>query len=310
MILFPFLVLTPEPSTYPLSYPRVWSQEVTGGLLAMTPLLLFAFALPWLRRRRPQTVEPLGTAMLIAAGAAILVILFLSYEFFGSTERYEVDFAALLLFAALTAWFALSTYLPGWKRKAVRVLGALLALWGCLTGVAISFTGYENLLLREHPGTFKALQDATSPLSTAASILAGRPVLAAVEAPFVARISPIHLTSVGAGVESLWLPAGADARLAIVSPNRRRAAIVATMEPGAELRAGASLSLRVSDASRRPHEYQIGGAGVIRLPVELNRGLNRVRLTPVATATNPPNPAVPASEQLLIVPSLTIAGHA
>jgi hypothetical protein len=288
----------------------VWAPEVTGGLLAMTPLLLFAFALPWLRRRRPQAIEPVGTPMLVAAAAGLLALLFVSYEFFGSTERYEVDFAALLLFAALTAWFALSTYLPAWKRKAVRVFGALLAVWGCLTGVAISFTGYEGLLLREHPGTFKALEDATSPLSTAATILAGRPILAAVEAPYVARLSPIHLTSVGAGVESLWLRGGGHAQLTIVSPDRRKAAIVATMEPGAELGSGASLSLRVTDASRRPHEYQIAGARLIRLPVALTRGVNRVLLTPVATATNPANPAVPSTEQLLIVPSLTIAAHA
>jgi hypothetical protein len=309
LLLFPFLALTPPPNTYPFGFPSRWSPEVTGGLLAMTPLLLFAFALPWLRRRRPQTVEPLGTPMLVAAAAGLLALLFLSYEFFGSTERYEVDFAALLLFAALTAWFALSLGPHGWKRRAVRICGAVLAVWGCLTGIAISFTGYEDLLRREHQGMFKALEDATSPISTAGAILAGHPILAAVEAPNVARLSPVHLTSAGAGVESLWLPAGAHAQLTIVSPDRRKAAIVATMAPGAELRSGASLSLRVTDASRRPHEYQIVGAGLMRLPVALNGGVNRVLLTPVATATNPPNPAVPGTKQLLIVPSLTIGAH-
>jgi hypothetical protein len=115
---------------------------------------------------------------------------------------------------------------------------------------------------------------------------------------------------VGAGVESFWLPAGANARLTIVSPDRRTAAIVAPIEPGGELRGGASLSLQVNDASRRPQVYQIAAAGHYRLPVELNQGLNRVLLTPVASALNLPNPGVPSSEQLLIVPSLTIAAHA
>lgn len=248
--------------------------------------------------------------MLIAAGAGLLVLLFLSYEFFGSTERYEVDFVPLLLFAAMTAWFALALGLYGWKRRAVRIFGAVLAIWGCLTGVAISFTGYEYLLQREHPGTFKALEEVTSPISTAGAILAGHPILASVDAPYVARLSPIHLTSVGAGVTALSLAAGAHAELTIVSPDRRKAAIVATVEPGGELRPGASLSLRLTDASRGPHEYQIARAGLIRLPVELNRGLNRVLLTPLATATNPPNPAVPSTEQLLNVPSLTIAANA
>jgi hypothetical protein len=44
------------------------------------------------------------------------------------------------------------------------------------------------------------------------------------------------------------------------------------------------------------------------LPIELKRGLNRLVLTPVATATNTPNPAVASTQQLLVVPSLTIVG--
>jgi hypothetical protein len=115
---------------------------------------------------------------------------------------------------------------------------------------------------------------------------------------------------VGAGVESLRLPAGVHAQLTIVSPDRRKAAIVATLEPGAELRSGTALSLVVRDASRTPHVYQIAGPEFVRVPVELNRGLNRVLLTPLATAMTPPNPAVPGSQELLLVPSLTIAGHA
>jgi hypothetical protein len=320
-ILFPFLTLTPPPTTYPLGIPsgarQPWQAEPTGGLLTMTPVVVFALALPWLCRRRPQMVEPLGTPMLMTAGAGLVVLLFLSYEIWLVTERYTVDFTALLLFAALTAWFALSLCLPGRKRRGVRICGALLAIWGCLAGVAISFTGDFDFLRREHPGTFKAFEDATSPISTAGAILAGHPILAAVEGPNVVRLSPIHLTSAGAGVESFWLPSGAHAQLTIVSPDRRKAAIVATMAPGAALRSGTPLALRVTDASRRSHEYQLGGLRqfpqgprTFRLPVELNRGINRVLLTPFATALNPPNPAIPSSEQLLIVPALHIAAHA
>ena len=45
------------------------------------------------------------------------------------------------------------------------------------------------------------------------------------------------------------------------------------------------------------------------MPIELNRGLNRLRLTPVATATGLRSPAVAEPEQLLIVQSLMIAGR-
>ena len=141
-ILFPFLALTPPPFTYPLGSPVTGYIEITGGLLTMTPLLLFAFALPWLRLRRPQAVGALASPLLIAAAAGLFALLFVSFEFAESTERYETDFAGVFLLAALAAWFALSTGAPSRRRKAVRILGAVFALWGCLTGVAISFTGY------------------------------------------------------------------------------------------------------------------------------------------------------------------------
>jgi len=296
--------------TYPLAAPAGYlPPEVTGGLLTMTPLLLFAFALPWLWRRRPESVGALAAPLLVAAAAGLFGLLFLSYEFFASTERYEVDFAALFLFAALAAWFALSLGPPGRRRRTVRVVGAVFAVWGCLAGVAISFTGYLDLLRRTHPDTYKALEDATSPVSTAIALLAGHPILANVEAPNVVRISPVHLTSAGAGTEGFWLPAGTSAQLTIVSPDRREAAIIATMTPGAELRTGASLSVQVSDASRAPHVYPILTPGRQRIPVELKKGINRVVLIPIATATNIPNPTVPGTQQLLIVPALAIAGR-
>jgi hypothetical protein len=308
-ILFPFLLLTPAPLTYPFSPPAGYATpEVTGGLLTMTPLLLFAFVLPWLHRRRPALMGALARPLLVACAAGLLALAFLSYEFFNTTERYEVDFSGVFLFAALAAWFALSAGPPGRRRRSIRALGAVLALWGCLTGVAISFTGYENLLSKTHPGTWNTLESVTAPISTVMAVLAGHPILAGVQAANQAELSPVSLTSIGRGVESFWLTVGTSARLTIVSPDQRVAAIVATMEPGAELRRGATLSVRIADASRAPREYSIDGGGPLRLPIELKRGLNRLVLTPVATATNTPNPAVASTQQLLVVPSLTIVG--
>ena len=308
-ILFPFLVLTPLPLTYPLNYPAGYVQpEITGGLLAMTPLILFAFALPWLRRRRPGSVGALASPLLIAAGAGLFALLFLSFEFFNTTERYETDFAGVFLLAALAAWFALSTGAPGGRRRTARILGVVLAVWGCLTGVAISFIGYNNLLHVGHPGTWTSLEDATSPISTAMAILAGHPLLASVEAPNVVQVSPVRLTTAGPGIESFWLPAATPAQLTIVSPDRRNAAIVATAQVGAALRAGATLSVLIKDASSSPHDFRILGDGPVRLPIVLNGGLNRVRLTALATATNPSNPASPASQQLLTLSFVKLAG--
>jgi hypothetical protein len=308
-ILFPFLALTPPPFTYPLGSPVTGHIEITGGLLTMTPLLLFAFALPWLRLRRPQAVGALASPLLIAAAAGLFALLFLSFEIYETTERYETDFAGVFLFAALAAWFALSTGAPSRRRRAVRILGAVFALWGCLTGVAISFTGYNDLLRTEHPGIWTTLENATSPISTAIAMLAGHPILARVGAPNVELEPPVRLTTLGDGVESFSLPAGTAAQLTIVSPDRREAAIVATVEISAALRSGAAPSVQVHDASRVPHDFRILSNGPVRIPIELDRGLNRVLLTPVATATNPANPAVPESDRLLSVQFLTIAGR-
>jgi len=293
-ILFPFLSLTPPPYTYPLGLPAGYmTPGITGGLLTMTPILLFAFALPWLRRRRPQSLGALATPLLIAVGAGLFALLFLSFEFFNTTERYETDFAGMFLLAALAAWFALSTGAPGRRRKAVRILGAVLALWGCFTGLAISFTGYNQALRASRPGTWTTLENATSPISTAMAMLAGEPILAEVQAPNLVH-SPVKLNTLDAGVKSVGLPAGTSAQLTIVSPDRRKAAIVAVVETGAPPRA---LSVQVKDASPEPHDFSVPYNGAVRIPVELSRGLNRVRLTPMAT------------DKEVILSSVTVASH-
>jgi hypothetical protein len=316
-ILFPFLLLEPSTFTYPLSIPAGYvTPEITGGVLTMTPLLLFAFALPWLRGRSRERLGGLATPMLVAAGAGLLALLFLSYEFYGSTERYEGDFAGVFLLAALLAWLGLATGAPGRWRKAVRIVGAVLVIWGCLTGLAISFTGYFNILRLSHPGTMNSLQAAASPISTVLAELAGRPIVAEIQAPGLSQVSPVGITSVGAGVEAFWLPPATPAQLTIVSPNQREAAIVATISSGGALRAGASLSVHV-DGSRSHYAFSIvrkgksaiASTGAVRLPIKLKRGINRVTLTPLASAVNVSDPTVPTSQQLLIVSSLTIAGH-
>jgi hypothetical protein len=305
-ILFPFLALTPPPYTYPLGSPAGYL-EITGGLLTMTPLVLFAFALPWLRLRRPQAVGALGSPLLIGAAAGLFALLFVSFEINTPTERYETDFAAVFLLAALAAWFALSTSAPSRRRRAVRILGAVFAVWGCLTAVAISFTGNNDLLRTDHPGIWSSLENATSPISTAIAMAAGHPILARVEAPNAEQVSPVRLTTLGAGTESFSLPLGTSAHLMIVSPDRREAALLATIG-SSEPRNGAKLAVRVTDASGRSSDYPILHAGAVRLPVELNRGLNRVLLTPVESATTPPNSAVPESGPLN-VSSLTLAAR-
>ena len=244
----------------------------------------------------------------MAAAAGLIVLLFLSYEFFATTERYEVDFAGLLLFVAFAGWFALASGPPRRRRRAVRVIGAVLALWGCLAGVAISFTGYLDMLRRNNPATYRSLEDDTSTLSTVIAMVAGRPIIGTVQAPNAAQVSPVSLTSIGAGVQSFWLPSGTSAEVTIVSPDRREAALVATMAAGAELGTGGTLSVQLINGSRSAGLFPVR-AGVMRIPVSLHTGLNRVTLVPIASKVNIPNPTIPGAQQLLIVPTLTIAGR-
>ncbi len=167
-ILFPFLQVAPPPESFPGTLPANYqSFELTAGLLPMAPILVFLGALPWIWRRRPKLLGSLGTPLLILAGAGAFGLLFLSYEFYATTERYEVDFAPLFLFGALAAWLALSVHLRGGRRQLVRIGGALLALWGCFAGIAISFTGYANLLQANYPSTWSTLESISSPLSSA-----------------------------------------------------------------------------------------------------------------------------------------------
>ena len=167
-------------------------------------------------------VGALASPLLVAAGAGLLALLFVSFESLGSTQRYETDFAGLFLLAALAAWFALSSGAPSRRRKAVRVLGAGFVLWGCFTGVAISFIGEESLLRTGHPGTWSTFENLTSPISTAMATAAGHPVLAAVQTSSERipgereRTSSVGLTSLGAGAAPLQLPVGSAAQLTIV----------------------------------------------------------------------------------------------
>jgi hypothetical protein len=271
-ILFPFISLTRPPVSYPGSLPGFYPQELepTGGLLAMAPIVVFLAALPRLWRRRTTSLGRLPLPLLVLAGAGMACMLFLSYTFFATTERYEVDFATLFLLGALAAWLALSNDARGWRRRLVRIAGGVLAIWGCVAGLAISFTGYYNLLATAHPGTWKLLEDVTSPISRAAAMLEGHPVLAEVTGP--------HFPLVGFGEQI---------DVTIVSPDTRRAVLLATWTPTASAGATAapgrpSSALLVRGPGRAGSTYRIRPGGEpTRIPVSLTAGLNRLSLTPL-----------------------------
>jgi hypothetical protein len=315
-LLFPFLVLAPPPVSYPATLPAAYEAfEITGGLLPMAPIVAFLAALPWIWRRRPAWLGPLGAPLLILAGAGAAAMVFLSYEFFATTERYEVDFAALFLFGALAAWLALCGHVRGRWRPLVRVGGAALAAWGCVTGLAISFTGYADLLAVNHPATWTKLERATAPLSEAMAALSGGPVLAEVEALKVFQTGTRTYTSFESPVKAFGVGVGEQATLTIVSPDARTAALLTRLVPGVATPTGASASNRPATVVVRgpggasaTYAVPAGGAA-LKIPVRLEGGANRVTLSPLAAAGSASGPAAGESNQLVVVASLSVAGH-
>jgi hypothetical protein len=294
-ILFPFLVLAPPPISYPGSLPSLYTEELepTGGLLPMAPIVVFLAALPWIWRRRSSSLDRLSLPFLVLAGAGVACMLFLSYTFFATTERYEVDFTTLLLLGALASWLALSRDARGWPRRLARLGGGLLATWGCLAGLAISFTGYYNLLATTHPATWRTLQDLTSPVSRAVSLIAGQPVLAEELAPHLPLLS-----------------AGEQLSITVVSPNSRSATLLTAWSPAATVaRTGAPrkshAALLVRGPGARSSTYRIrAGEETMRIPIHLGAGVNRLALIPLAPGGA--GSAVEGSPLPLIIHSLEL----
>jgi hypothetical protein len=313
---FPFLVLGPPPLSYPLHLPANYAPEITGGLLATTPIVLFLLALPWIRWRRPTWLGALGSPLVVLAGTGVLSLLFLSYENYATTERYEVDFAGLVLFGALAAWLALAVHTRGVLRRLVRVGGAVLVVWGCATGFAVSFIGYGDFLAVEHHGTWNTLQDVGSPLSAVIARLAGRPVLAEVLTRYVAKYRPVSYTSLDTfAAEALWLEAADRVDVTIVSPDTRTAALSMGMTPGLERPnggigpGGGPVGAVVWSSTAVLGTYVAPPGGrLVRVPIHLSPGVNRFELRPLASTFTLPDQSNPRTTSLLLVSKLSLVG--
>jgi hypothetical protein len=315
LALFPFIVLGPPPFSYPLSLPLYYgAAEVTGGVLPSTPILVFLVALPWIWRRRRTWLEPLAAPLLALAGAGVAILLLLAYQNTSTTERYEVEFSALLLLGALAAWLALARLTHGWPRRLVRVGGGVLVVWGCVVGFAISFFGYGDYLAARHPRTYAALQDLGSPVSALIARLTGHPVLAEVFVKYPGQYTPVHYGSLDiSAAESFWMGAEERTNLTIASPDARTAALVMRAIPGIErpgptiTPGGPPVSVSVANHGRAFATYSVPSAGeLLSVPVQLEPGVNRLELRSVASTFTLPNRANPTAASLLLVEKLSL----
>ncbi len=280
MIVFPFIALAPPDISSPNG---LATAEITGGLLPMTPIVAFVVVLPWLWRRRPAVLGALAVPLMLLVGIGIALMLAVSYEFFASTERYEVDFATLLVLGGLTGWLSLSSGPASRRRRLLRVGGSVFVLWGCATGVAASFFGAGNELAVNHPQTWRTLEDLGAPLSSAIATVEGHPVLAPTFA------------SVTTGSSEFTLSPGQQGAATIVSPGARAAAL--TMH--VEVLPGARYSVGVEGPGDAHASYAVSAPGsTITLTLRLGGGLNRLSFGPVAGS---------AGERAVLTPVMRIS---
>jgi hypothetical protein len=300
-VLFPFFSIIRSQASYPSSFPALYEAlaEPTGGLLVMAPITLYLGPLLWIWRRRPDLLGSLGLPLLLLASVGVAIMVFLAYYFFGTTERYEVDYTTLLLFGALAAWLALSARARGRRWRLAHIGGSLLALWSCATGLAIA-----SQEMREPSGSLRNLVNLSSPLSTAIATVAGHAVLAEISAAHIVAETPENYDSIGTRVTGFWLDVGERANLTIVSPDSRRVELAGSVSPGPRLRPGAILELHVAGPGRSSHSYRLPAP----IPVDLAQGVNRLALSARPTAANAINPSVRGSQAVVIVVGLHLAG--
>lgn len=269
---FPFAHLPPPPG-YPFTLPAGYDGiEITGGILWTTPILLVGLVCGILARRNmaPALRRSLLGAVVLACALAFLS----AFTLWGTTMRYQMDFAPFAVLAAVVAWLVYIAARP--PARVAKVLGAAAIAFGALTGAAISFTGYYDSLRTGQPGTYRSLENVTGSIPTAASMLVGRPIVLAVRGPGAGGVatSEDYLT---AGTGPVTYVQGADPiQVTIVSPDDRETGLRATgvipgYSPPAE-------DVRIIAAGAGPRaEARIDG-GQVFLPVRLKRGLNRVEL--------------------------------
>jgi hypothetical protein len=249
-------------------------------VLPTMPITAILLGLPWLLWRRRDNER---RALQVVGGLALLGLLLIvavSWALFATTQRYEVDFATFLLVPAFLTWAVILTRCRprSLSRRTVAFVGILVTAFGSAVGTAVSFSGYQNLLEVHHPGIFNSLEDATGPLATAASAIAGRPLLARVYSGTL----PISLPKVNYRTftddhASAWLGTG-GLTVTVISPSSERLGLgaIATAGPGAPPLS--EMPIRVSSPGQSPVVIPRLSPS-LRMAISVRTGLNRIRVT-------------------------------
>jgi len=225
---FPFITLDPE---YPGTLPESFFVEPVAGVLPVTPLLLFMAAVPVLtwRSRDPRTRELVGLGALMVAVALLLPVISI-VGFGGATERYEVDFASLLIIAAAIAWLWLADRLRGsaWPRRVVLAVGTAAIAFCVVANLAFGVNGYLDGLRVARPEIYERLEGAFAWVPTTAARLQGHAVMLEARPQGVATTeTTLQLAAPGDGIVDLRarfvanpaLPPGSVVALQVLGPD-------------------------------------------------------------------------------------------
>jgi Ca2+/Na+ antiporter len=299
MALFPFVQLSAVP-ILPWSTPDEFiAPEATGGVLILAPLLLWILLLPIVARR---IVPDLRGLIFGLVGAGAVIVFAMSFVLPGTTQRYTIDFMALLSLAAVLIWLVTLTQAErgSWRRRLAAGSGLLVLVWGSMVGLALGFTGYYDLFTSSHhPKLFLHLQDAFSPVSALETRIAGRPVIGMVSSPEGSGPGKMTWGSLGDG----------DGASFFVSPPPGTVVTVAVPRSGTyHLRGGISPGtgavgtpeVTISHAGESDRTMKVNAPQAIDVPLKLKAGVSRISWSGVARRMRSP--------QLLIVQSLTITG--
>ena len=173
---FPFVTLRPE---YPGTLPGGFFVEPVAGVLVVAPLLAVLAAVPWLARSSDARTRELAGLIGVFALICVLLPLPSLVGFGGATERYEVDFASLLIIGASLVWLWLADRARARRpvRWAVLGVGTAAILVCVAVNLAFSMVGYGDGLRLSQPATYARIEGAFGFIPTLASKIQGKPVV-------------------------------------------------------------------------------------------------------------------------------------
>jgi hypothetical protein len=303
---FPYAFLPPPPY-YPFHVPKTYDGvEIVGGALVNLPILLLLAGLPFMWRRSSGRSRELLLVVGGMTAAGFLLVVLVSWTLWGATMRYEMDFSALLLVAALVVWFALAARARPRKapRRVLAVVGGLAVLYGAWVSTAIGFNGYGDSLRTFHPGTYRSIAHFFSPLPTLATMVVGHPVLTDI----FNNPNGYACPRVNYGTNNLQgaslVVGSTPATVSVISPGGRKIAFQAGLAPGQQVPPGSKVSLHVHGSGSDVTVPVTGGAA--RIPLHANTGLNEYVFEAVVSPPPPASPTPPL--QLIQVNRLTLHG--